>query len=160
MTAHAVLIADAVTKAINDESWPITFRAERSYADFDEQLHELGAVRVDVVPVTDPITYLQSRDGINWDLSIDVGVRKRFDQDEIDQASGKIILSAIDQLTSLLESLATLLVAQRIDSLLPAGTWWRSTDIRQLYTRDHLRQWSQFTGFVRITITTESQIGA
>lgn len=150
MTAKAAQVADAVTAAINAAQWPMQFRAERSYADWDDELSELERMRVDVVPKFDPDIALDTRATTGQELAIDVGVRKRFSGEEIDSTNGRIRLSAIDEMVKLVEDLGEFLIADRLSGLDTIGAVWIETTIGALYIRDHLRQYGQFTGYIRL----------
>ena len=150
-TPKLARVADAIVSAINAEiTWGVDFRAERSYADFDDQLHELNSVRVDVVPQFAPTLEMDTRATNGWEMFVDVGVRKRFQVDEIDATSGRLRVDAIDELVGLVERFAEFFTAERFTALNDIGAVWIENQIPAAYVRDHLREWSQFTAFVRI----------
>lgn len=151
MASRAVQVADAITAAINAAEWALPFRAERSYADWDDELTELNRLRVDVVPKFDPSLDLDTRATNGWELAVDIGVRKRFDIDQQNQVEGRIKLAEIDKLVELVETLAEMFIPDRFTALDSIGAVWMNTTIPALYVRDHLRINSQFTGFVRHT---------
>lgn len=153
MASRAAQVADAVTDAINAATWSMPFRAERSYADWDDELQTLDRLRVDVVPRFDPTIELDTRATNGWELAIDIGVRKRFDIAQQNQVEGKIKLADIDALVELVESLGEMFIPDRLAGLDAIGAVWIATSIPALYVRDHLRMWTQFTGFVRHTFS-------
>lgn len=153
MSSVVVRMADAVVSAINAHDWDIPVMAERSYAEFDDQLTDLDKLQIDVFPKFDPTIELDTRGTTGWQVAIDVGVRKRFDTADQDQTTGRIKRSSIDELVALVESLAKYLIAERFTELDAIGMVWQSTSVPALFVRDHLRQWSQFTGVVRLTFS-------
>lgn len=153
MSSVVVRMADAVVTALNSHDWDIQFTAERSYAEFDDQLKDLGQLQIDVFPKFDPTLELDTRGTLGWQVAIDVGVRKRFGTEDQDQTTGRIKRDSIDELVNLVEAIAKYLIAERFTSLDAIGMVWQSTSIPALFVREHLRQWSQFTGIVRLTFS-------
>jgi hypothetical protein len=160
MASKAAQVADAITAAINAATWSLDFRAERSYADFDDRLTDLERIKVDVVPKFDPQIELDTRATTGWELAVDVGVRKLFTQSDIDSTSGKIKLTALDQMVQLVEDLAQFLIEDRFTALNSIGAVWMETRIPALYIRDHLREWSQFTGYIRLVFSLHCEVPA
>ena len=158
--ADAVLVqvADAVTGALNSATagtFAADFIAERSYADWDDQLTEAEQLRVDVVPHYAPTLELDGRGWIGGEALIDVGIRKKFAQAEQESTTGKLASASVDQMLLLVEQVARYLIADRFTALdATCGAVWSKTEVRAAYIRDHLRLWGQFTGYVRLTFST------
>ena len=158
--ADAVLVqvADAVADALNGATagtFAADFTAVRSYADWDDQLTEAEKIRVDVVPHYAPTLELDGRGWIGGEALIDVGVRKKFAQQEQEATTGRLANAAVDEMLLLVEQVAKYLMADRFTALdATCGAVWTKTEVRAAYIRDHLRLWGQFTGYVRLTFST------
>lgn len=155
MTALIITAADAVTSAINqaatDGAWSIgsSFTAVRTYADWDEELKGETGLLVDVVPVFDPATDLETRGQMVYMIDVDVGVRKCFGVSEQDSGTQRITVAKVDELVLFIEQINDHFAADRFAAV--ADLAWKGTEIRACYNREHLRTLRQFTGIVRLT---------
>jgi hypothetical protein len=157
MASVLIQAADAVVTAINAATLPLEFKCKRSYADWDMELSDTDAdrLRVDVVPVLHDNDGLQDRGAVEYLCPVDVGIRKRISQD--DQATGgEVDNDAIDPLVELLEGIFELFAASRLEDFTDAT--WSVGEVRSSHNREHLRQWRQFTGIVRITFNVRKVI--
>lgn len=143
-------IAQAVVDAINAADWSQDLEAERSYADWDDELSERDTLRIDVVPVDSPTVDLQTRGSIRWSVGVDIAVRKRFGTDARTPDKGRLANAKIDALIGLVEEFAAYFVTDRFASLEASSVAWQSTTIPALYISEHLRQYGQFTGLIRL----------
>ena len=144
-------IASGVTAALAGGTFSQPFTAERSYADWELPLDDDAAddLRVDVVPVNNPATELESRDQVNYKAAADIVVRKKLNVSEQDPSTGRIELAKIDALVALVLEIHQFFLAARLASYDSAS--WDKTEVRAAYIPKHLRQHRQFTGIVRVT---------
>lgn len=149
--ARLVAVAKEVEALIDAASFSSEFELERSYADWDLELEEADCVRVDVVPVGHESTELTSKRYLEYEIQIDVAIRKRFDvTDQTDE--GRIDVEEIDALVRLTEEMSEFFMADRFTNL--TDTAWSSTDIKAAPVKQHLRAMRQFTGIVRLGFRT------
>lgn len=133
-------VADCVTSLLNAFDFGLTFTAVRSYPDFDEQLDELDALKVDVVPVSHEKVEDQTRDSLTYLCTVDIGIRQRpVTSDDIDRL---ILLE--EQITQMLDG-EKRLVSGDLDATLD------SIKVRASYSREFLRQHGQFFSLMRAT---------
>ena len=149
MASICVQAADLATAAINAGALVSAgeFKAERSFAEWDDILPDWDKLHVDVVPVFDPKTELEDRETVRYDLSVDIAVRKRLGVDSQNQATGAVLIKAVDDLTSLVESIHDFFLTDRFGE---GDITWQSSTIRSLYSRAQLREHRQFLGIVRL----------
>lgn len=144
-------VATGVTSALVGGTFSQTFTAVRSYADWELPLDDAAAdtLRVDVVPVNNPETELQSRGQVNYKAAADIVVRKKLNVPEQDPSTGRITIGQIDALVALVLEIHQFFLAARLASYDSAV--WDKTEIRAAYIPKHLRQHRQYTGIVRVT---------
>ena len=144
-------VATGVTSALAGGSFSQTFTAERSYADWELPLDDAAAdaLRVDVVPVNNPETDLETRGQVNYKAAADIVVRKKLNVPEQDPSTGRIAIGQIDALVALVLEIHQFFLAARLANYDSAV--WDKTEIRAAYVPKHLRQHRQFTGIVRVT---------
>jgi hypothetical protein len=150
MSSILLTAGDLLTAAINANEWQGVepFKAVRSYATWDQELKDQDVLHVDVVPVFDPKTELETRGDLKYTLAYDIGVRQRFGADKQDQTNGGILTAAIDPLVSFVEAINDYFSADRFTD---TAITWSETEFRAAYVRDQLREMRQFTGIVRLT---------
>lgn len=154
MTAKLIQLADAVVEALNDHDFGVDFTAERSYADWDLSLSDSGVVHVDVVPVGHPTSELDTRSSVGYQLTVDVGIRKRFTAEEQDDETGRIELDAVDEMVELVELFVEFFYASPNRSLADADQASIAADgvaVRSTWIRPHLKDKRQFTALMRLT---------
>ena len=144
-------VATGVTSALAGGAFSQTFTAERSYADWELPLDDAAAdaLRVDVVPVNNPETDLETRGQVNYKAAADIVVRKKLNIPEQDPSTGRIAIAQIDALVAFVLEIHQFFLAARLASYDSAV--WDKTEIRAAYIAKHLRQHRQFTGIVRVT---------
>ena len=152
-----VACADAVVDALNADpqtNFGQVFEAERSYADWELALeddsNQRGQLKVDVVPVGQLATDIETRATLNYSPAVDVVVRVGLGP-ERRQADGKFTLEEIDALVLLVQGIAEFFSINRIGA--DSEFSWNAevgTKILAAYKPTHLRQNHQFTGVVRI----------
>lgn len=149
-TAVIVDIAEKIKDALNAGTFSVTFTAERSYAQWEEQLEDLDTLRVDVVPLqAGPATNIETRSEVEYLAEIDIGVRKRFGRSEQEAETGRVDSTEIDDLVLLVQEIAEFFTTDRLTDT-NTGIW-QTTEIKQSWSRKHLREMRQFFGFVRLT---------
>jgi hypothetical protein len=157
MPAVLVTLADAIAAELNAATWEgVTFKAVRSYADWELELKQLGELHVDVVPAEYPNTDLDSRGSVGYGLSLDIGIRKRFEQSDLEKC-GAVVLAELDRLVLLVEEFHEFFIAPGNDTTIgrrlqdyPEASW-RETAIRAAASAKHLREMQMFLGVIRVT---------
>jgi hypothetical protein len=151
---QSVLIeaAEAIKNQLNAETLSLEFKAERSYADWDEKLTDSGILHVDVVPITIQAIELEDRSSLKYTTLTHIGIRQRFADTEQNQA-GKIDNATIDALVYFTQEITELFAP-------PAAAAGRLVDYNAAvfeefapgmhYNRAMLRQNNQFTAIVRV----------
>jgi hypothetical protein len=160
-TAALVYVADLVAAALNahDFGEGVQFQAERSYADWDLKLEDANELHVDVVPVNLPSAVLNSRGNAGYDVTVDVGLRKRFTQQESEEHTGRIDLAEVDRLVYLLEQMHELLCGYD-KRVLASNVAWQASTITDAFVPEHLRQNRQYTGLMRLTYRVKRELEA
>lgn len=147
-------IAEAVVAEINAATLTLDVEAARSY-DTDALLEDLDTLRVDVVPVR-LAGEMQDRGSLGREAVVDVAVRKRFGTTDTAE-NGLVNKSAVDELVDLVEEIDELLAgATRLSTY--TGAIWQVSEIRAPWMPDHLRQNRQFTGILRVTYSTTTDV--
>jgi hypothetical protein len=131
-------IAAALVTALNAQSWPVTFQAERAYQPTFE-LKDLKTLKVTVVPKGVMITQV-TREKASHDYQVDVGVQKKFQKGDA---------AELDPLMELVQQIANLFRGQRLNGMLAA--MWIKSEINPLYSLEHMEQYRQFTSVVTFT---------
>lgn len=157
MSAVLVTLADAITAELNAATWDgLAPNWERSYADWDIGLKTIGQFKCDVVPVAYDETDLDGRGSVGYACSVDLGVRKKFGQEDLEKC-GKIVMAEIDRLVLFIEELHEFFIAPSDDTTIGrrlqdyTEASWRETTIRSTYSQKHLREMQMFLGIVRVT---------
>jgi hypothetical protein len=123
-------------------------QADRSYADWLVPLESITELLCDVVPVHNPKTELDERGAIKYSPQVDVVLRQRFALSDQDVATGRVDKAVVDELVALVEQINELFCGERMCAFKLAT--WETTDILAAFSKQHLRQHSQFTAVVRI----------
>lgn len=157
MTAVLVQLAEAITAELAAASFDgLSFDPVRSYADWELELRELNVLNVDVVPVAYDETDLDGRGSVGYACSIDIGVRKRFGQSDLEKC-GSVVLAEIDRLVLFVQELHEFFIKASSDTTIGrrlqnyTDASWRETRITSTYSQKHLRDMQMFLGIVRVT---------
>ena len=163
--AVAVSIAKAVVIRIRGTKFEQKFAVERSYADWDLKLENLDdlemkesyKLRVDVVShSTAQAVEHSARGKLKFTVPIDIAVRKKFGPEDQDSDTGRINVTAVDELMELTQRIYVLFAHQQLNGF-PEGTQ-EETSIEVAPFREHLRVLRQFTSIVRVTLLTHKSI--
>jgi len=155
--AIPIRIADAVTTEINSaaaaDAFSIgEFEARRSYADWDDKFSDLSIMAVDVVYVVSQSTIeLDAAGSLEYNVAIDIAVRKRFEPVDRDESTGRLLNASVDPLVTLLQELHEHFVAARNTIVLDAVTEanWTDSQMMSWVNQRKLRE-GMFEGVVRI----------
>ena len=147
--AKLVMVAEAVANELRGETFTLNPTVERTYVTV-LKLSDLGALRIDV-QAGDLEADLATRGESEYTCAVGIAVRKRFDVEDEDAASGKIDVKEIDRLILLVEEIHAFFVERPL-SAYPEAVW-ASVEFQPLYSPQHLREWRQFTGIVALTYT-------
>ena len=157
MAALFLDVADAVQAELSarfaDSTFGAAFTAivpERSYADWNDELSERETLRVDVVPANHLNSGLETRDSVQHDIVVDVGLRKRFATADQETATGRVKLAELDAMVVLLEKIYEHLAVRDL-SAVTGNVRWMAATIPVTYSRDILRTHRQYLGIVRLT---------
>lgn len=155
MGATSVDVAEAVLVDVNAD--PLTnfgreFVAIRSYADWDDTIEEDG-IRVDVVPAPyakpgegfpESMLYASGTEVVHHPTT-QIIVRERFRKD---QNLKRFLVGDIDPNVLIVEKLAQFFVTKALSTM--SSAQWISSEVTLLYSREHLRRNSQYTGLVTL----------
>jgi len=167
MTATPILIADAMTAAINTAAGdgdfaPHSFTARRSYPDWDDDFATLKTMAVDVVFVSTDgsgaLAELDSFSSMETEPAIDIAVRKRFEPGDR-EPDGRLKSGSVDPLVKLVEQLHELFADGRMDHLSLAGVEanWLESSVRTHCDYRKLRE-GHFLGVVRVRWNTSKAV--
>lgn len=151
-TAALVYVADLVAAALNAHNFGegVEFKAERSYADWDLPLEDAEQLHIDVVPMNHAASELNSRGNAGYNVTVNIGVRKRFDPAESEQLTGRVSLAEVDRMVQLLEQIHEHLCGYE-KRVLASNVAWQKSEITDSYVAEHLRQHRQYTGLILCT---------
>jgi len=140
-------LADAIVADLAGQEFGIVIPWERNYGDWDLPLTKLE-LRGDVVQVMDGDVQLGTRGTLEFEASIVIAVRKKFDS-QADIEAGRIYRSEIDKLVNAMEAVLVHVAKRRqIDDAAYKAD--KSKQVRAWHDRDALRHNSQFTGMIRV----------
>jgi hypothetical protein len=148
--ARAVALTKLALEAITSSSLPddYDFTPERSYAEWDMQVAESDGLRVDVVLNTvEQKVDAQTRQGLKYEVPVDIAIRQRLGSDKQDLDTGRIAIEHIDNLMKLVEDIHLLYLRSKPDD----GSVWHDTKIFVAPLKHHLREFRQFTAIIRVT---------
>jgi hypothetical protein len=150
MASILITTADLIATAINAAEWDGVddFKAVRSYATFEQTLEDQDVLHVDVVPVYNPTSELETRAEVVYVMAFDIAVRQRMGTEKQDQTTGEILTSTVDPLVSFVEAIHDYFCTDRFSG---TNTTWKGTEFRAAYVREQLKDLRQFTGIVRLT---------
>jgi hypothetical protein len=156
--AGSILVAatEAVRQALAAQAFAlsdgrtIVLDPQRSYADWDLPLEDLGVLHCDVVPVASPFLAMETRGSLLWKPEVDVVLRKRLDPYQQD-TDGHTLLAEVDAHVELFERVAASLVARRLAGAEEIA--WESTEVLAAVKPSHLRKFRQYTGILRVTFS-------
>lgn len=149
MTAALITAAEAIKNVLNAGEFIADFEAERSYPDWNLELAEAKQLHVDVVPVGYVETALASRGSVGYQVTVDIGVRKKFGQLSQESRTGRIDVAEIDELILLVQQIHQYMCHQD-RRVLAENVHWKETVITDAYVTKHLRELRQFTGLIRV----------
>lgn len=156
MTARIAELADAVTKELADQAasgaFGVVFAPERSYVPLDAKLLEDGVTRVDVVIAGHQEAALRDRAHVVYAAALDVGIRYKFKQDS-QETNGQIANSEVDPLVCLVEQVYEYLAKKTL-----CEAEWRDASVSSTFIREHLKDWRQFTGVIRVRFDVEAPL--
>jgi len=133
-----VNVADAVVASLNGAAFSQPVTAERKYLPAVD-LAELATLHVTVVPRAVSIT-TATRDSSYFDCTIDVGVQKKVNPDD---------LAELDALVNLAQEIVDHLRMRQLDAMPYAA--WLSIANDPVFAPEHLDQERAFTSVVSVT---------
>lgn len=139
MSAVIIDLADAITGALNAQTFSPAITAARSHLPvFD--LGEVGdAIQVSVVPRSVEVT-AASRNQSFFDAATDIGVQRRVDPNNP---------AAVDELHGLVEQIGDALRRQPLPAM--PGAQWLSSEHDPVLAAEHLERLSVFTSVLTVT---------
>ena len=157
MAAVLVDVAEEIKEELNTASaagdFSLPFEAVRSWADWDEKLKDLDKLHVDVVSGGAKIK-LADRVTLDYLVSVDIGIRKRFKDTDRNQDTGQFENASIDALVLLQQEIFEFFAPMSADAgralaALPEAVW-KEFEPRVWVDRSLLRENDQFMGIARI----------
>lgn len=155
--AEAVIVAQTVAVVAAIEAMTNlgqTFTIERNYADFELELTQLTALRIDVTPVRHTTSELETRGSILYETDIDICIRRKFGESDSDPDC-RLSLEAVDDLVKFTEDLHARLVAETLND--ENESRWQDAKLLWCPHKKHLRQ-RQFTGLIRVSYETTKEL--
>lgn len=148
-------IAEAIKDEINSASWHLSFSAQRSYADWSEQLSDLNVVHVDVVPWKSSDDELDDRGEVVYRCETDILIRRRFGSDQ-QGSDGRVLIAQMDAMLDLHQALREFWMPSQADvshtgrrlTAVPNASWVSTRNMAD-YVRTHFKS-RQYTGWLRI----------
>lgn len=156
MSAVEVDIAEAIKDELNTYDFGHSFKADRNYADVSTKLEVIDELTVHVVPWSAE-SNLEDRGELTYTVQTDVLIRKRFGMPAQETGSGEIDATEIDALMELRQKIGEYFTPSQVTSQNgrrladQPNAVWIETKTMAAYVRPHLRQFRQFTGWLRIT---------
>ena len=166
MARELVSIAEAVREELQTAQDADTFagptwRAERSYADWDLELATTDGVRVDVVLVGNGVVIeQQTQTGVAYFVPIDIAVRKKLRAEDDYDGGGPSILSTtvLDELVDLVEHIAEYFATPSRRLTTYTNAVFDAVTIITANDKTTLREMRQFTGVVRVTLRSDKEL--
>lgn len=137
------IVAQLLASSLIDEGC----EPRRSWADWSEDVVENDRLHVDVVPA-DWQCELETRGHVQWTDAVDIGIRRKFDAQELDITTGRVIRAEVDRLAKLVEDVAEFFMSDRLTSVPEAS--WMQTRVKLPYSREMLRA-KMFLGIVTVS---------
>lgn len=156
MSAVEVDIAEAIKDELNNYDFGQSFTATRNYSDVATKLETLDQLIVDVVPWSSESS-LEDRGELTYTVLTDILIRRRFGMPEQETGSGEIDTDEIDALMELRQKIGEYFTPSQVTGqdgrrlTDQPNAAWQETKTMAAYVRPHLRQFRQFTGWLRIT---------
>lgn len=174
MDAAIVAVRKSVVARIESKRLELVtneFTLEGGYATWDlalsqtdlMEMRECDKLRLDVVSHGSLQQIgMSSRTTVQYSVPIDIAIRRKFGQDKQNDDTGLIEVDAIDKLLLLQEQVHLMFTQQRLtDSQL---TVWdgEGGGTRPLWSPnlEHLRQWRQFSGLIRVFFRVDMKLVA
>lgn len=149
-------ITNGVAAAINGATWSRTLSAVTSFADWTEELKDLGTLRCDVVGWPKPVVRMDTPSSLDHSIIVTIGVRYRAAATDRD-STGRIATATLQGLVDLLYEIAEYFAPGptrlgRPLSGVPSAAMDpdRPVEIVFAYHPKHLLDWGQYTGLVRL----------
>ncbi len=145
--AELIKVAEAIRKELAGAVFSQSFQPVRSY-DTDTELEDLDVLHVDVVPAgltPEP----ESNTSMAYDCMVDIGIRKRFGSDAVDSDTGKLEEEEIDRLLAFEQDMIQFFPQRGLTAYTSAK--FISIEVRIAWVPEHIRQYQQFTGILRVT---------
>lgn len=162
--AISVKVAEAVKARIIAGADSLTERdytVRRSYLEWDldlkglenAELSDSEKLLIDVVAhETDLTTELAARGSFKFVVPVDIAIRRKFGEGEVDKSTGRIKLEEIDRYVLLVQEMAVMFSKYKLTNF-EFTVWDNTSDGMRILAnplRDHLREMRQFTGIVRV----------
>lgn len=175
MGAPQVDVANAVVARIAEASQADALcqrvEPQRSYAEWDLELSKMDNIEVrdldklycDVVAhMSDEAVEPSSRTSIRYKVPVDIMLRRKFGQDKQDDDRGGVKIEEVDALLLLQTQIHLLFMLNRFGS--DTFAVWDGenggTSILWAPHRDHLRNFHQFSGLIRIVFRVDVKLTA
>jgi hypothetical protein len=155
MASTIVQVADAVLATVKGLSFDFPYTANRGYGDIDEQLEERDKAQIDVIPSAQPLLEQATRGAWAYRVDVHVVLRQRFSALERALQDGRFDNAILDPMVEAVERIAEALTPVRFTSIEPIDAKFFQSAIESLYISEHLRQFGQFTGHIRVTFMVE-----
>lgn len=153
MTAVIISLAEAIVTELNSDpvtNFGLSFKAERSYADWKDELKDLDVLKVDVIPITYPQFELGTHDAIDHQATCQIVMRKRLiPATDRNSDTGRVINAVVDKYVEAMQKVAAYFVKLELSDYIAAT--WVKCGFPMCYDRQHLRDNSQYTGIVEVT---------
>jgi hypothetical protein len=149
-------VAEAIRDELASGSFSKLFKPGETY-DPKLQLEDADTLRVDVVPVrSEPER--QDRGNIKWFNIVDIGVRFRFGTTHQNDSTGAILNRHIHGLFYLEQEIVTFLFQHQRLTNYDNAALSEDPVVRLGWSPKHMAEWRQFTGIIRVTYQTETEI--
>lgn len=167
MAAVFVEVADAIVEEIqnaaDDNEFSVKLTVSRSWADANEELPDLGKAQIDVVPFM-PSGELETDRLLDYSHTVDVLIRRKFNENEIDLANGRASRAEIDKMVLLLQEVWELMSPPNSGELTTASSYSAKWDpiasrIMSFNMRAQLKKLRQYTGLLRLGYRVSKAVG-
>lgn len=158
MKSQLELIAEAVQEELAESSFSLQFIPTLTY-DAQLKLEDADTLHVDVVPVrADPERI--DRKTIRWTSLVDIGIRYRFGVNYQNPDTGHIDTYHVNRLMYLEQEIVEVFFRESRIERLTDATMSDEPAVRTAWIPKHMAEWSQFTGIIRVTYQTETEIAS
>ena len=136
----------------------LKFKARRSWAVFAEELKEANGLQVDCVPSRYESSALMSSDRIGYEPSVEIYVRERFGQSDLDQTN-RVRDAIADRRAIFVEQLDVMFKTNKAPKLQPdPQIKWKESSILVACSRPHLKDKQQYFGALKVTFSAPKEI--